>query len=292
MASNKSAKKQAKAEKQAKREAARRAERRRNLYSLAVVIGVIVLGTALIGWTVYQDRQAEQAAADELAALQSEAASEAERIANREVACGADVPATAAAAGTQSPSVAPTALPSPDQVLDEGVDYAAVIETSCGTVRIDLAEDRAPQTVNAFVSLARQGFYDGLEIFRNATTIGALQTGSGNNSASFDIGYTLPDELDWAADEGYPAGAVAMANAGPNTAGSQFFFVYNELFDETFAENRAYTRFATVTEGLDVLQQIGAIEAIGPQGETPAELVYMESVEIVSDGATETESGG
>ena len=286
MASKKSAKKQAKLEKQERREAARRAERRRNLLSLAVVLGVIVLGGALIGITVAQDRAAEQAAAEELEALQSEAASEAARIANRDVACGAEVPpdarTTAArpAASPTAPATEPTAMPSPEDVLDEGVDYAAVIETSCGTIRVDLAEDEAPETVNAFVSLARDGFYDGLEIFRNATTIGALQTGSGNNTASFDIGYTLPDELDLAEEQGYPPGSVAMANAGPGTAGSQFFFVYNELFDEQFADSRTYTRFGMVTDGMDVLEEIGAIEAIGPQGETPAELVYMESVEI------------
>lgn len=285
MAKKDSARKRAKAEKAARREAARRAERRRNLISLAVVGGVVVVGGALIALSVTQDRQAEQEAAEEIEALQSEAAAEAERIANREVACGAEVPAAAAASAEgATPSATPTTFPSPGDVLEDGVDYAAQIETSCGTVRIDLAEQEAPETVNSFVSLTRQGFYDGLEIFRNATTIGALQTGSGTNTANFDIGYTIADELGLAEEEGYPPGAVAMANAGPGTAGSQFFFVYNDLFDEAFAENRTFTRFATVTEGLDVLEQIGDIATIGPGGETPEELVYMESVEIIENG--------
>jgi cyclophilin family peptidyl-prolyl cis-trans isomerase len=285
----KGAKKQAKAEKRARREAVRRAERRRNLISLMVVLGVVLVGSGLIALTIYQDRQADQEAAAELEALQSEAASEAERVASRDVACDAQAPA-----GAQGgPSEEPTAYPSPDMVLEEGVDYAAVVETSCGTMRLDLAEDRAPETVGAFVSLARDGFYDGLEIFRNATTIGALQTGSGNDTASFDIGYTLPDELSIAEEEGYPPGSVAMANSGPNSAGSQFFFVYSGLFDAAFAENRAYTRFATVTEGMDVLERIGSIETVGdpeqqsPTSEIPSEIVYMESVEIVEDAAGE-----
>ena len=285
--SSKKGKKQAKAEKRARREAARQAERRRNLISLAVVLGVIIVGAGLIGLTLYQDRQAQQEFAAEIEASQSEAAAEAaaqaERIANRDVACNAEAPPQA------SPSAEPTAYPSPDMVLEEGVDYAAVIETSCGTIRLDLAEDRAPETVNAFVSLARDGFYDGLEIFRNATTIGALQTGSGNNTAAFDIGYTLTDELGIAEEEGYPPGSVAMANSGPNTAGSQFFFVYNGLFDARFAENRAYTRFAMVTEGMGVLEQIGAIETLddaeeqSPTSEVPSKVIYMESVEIVEN---------
>jgi peptidylprolyl isomerase len=281
MADKHSAKKQAKAEKAARREAIRRAERKRNLASLAVVLGVIVIGAALIGVTVFQDREEDRAAADEIEALQSEAASEAARLEDRTVACDGDVPA--GAGGPETQATPPEPREAPEQILEDGVDYAAVVETSCGTLRLDLNEDEAPETVNAFVALARDGFYDGLEIFRNATSIGALQTGSGTDSANFDIGYTLPDELDLAASEGYPTGAVAMANAGPNSAGSQFFFVYNDLFDEAFAENRAYTRFAMVTEGVEVLEQIGAIEAIGPQGETPTELVYMESVEIVEN---------
>lgn len=309
--SSKSAKKQAKAAKHARREAARRAERRRNLISLGIVLGVVVLGAGLIGLTLYQDRQAEADAAAELEAMQSEAASEAAaqaaRMADRPVACGAEVPATAqaaepaatpsgdataaateAAAGTAGRT--PNAPPPAEEVLEEGVDYAAVIETSCGTLQVDLAEDRAPQTVAAFVDLARQGFYDGLEIFRNATSIGALQTGSGNNTAAYDAGFQLPDELGYAQEDGYPPGAVAMANSGPDTSSTQFFFVYNDAFDEAFADNRAYTRFGTVTEGLDVLADIGAIETMAPPeeqsqlSETPSEMVYMESVEIIEEG--------
>ena len=68
-----------------------------------------------------------------------------------------------------------------------------------------------------------------------------------------------------------------MANAGPNTGGSQFFFVYNELFDTAFDQQRAYSVFGQVTEGLDILEEIGAIAA---EGETPSERVYMETVTI------------
>ena len=185
------------------------------------------------------------------------------------VACGAAEPANAAAPR-------PTFPGGPERLVEAGQDYRAVIQTSCGRVVIDFAEQQAPVAVNSFVFLARQGFFDGQEIFRNATTIGALQTGSGTNESTWNIGYTLRDELRSAQLEGYPPGSVAMANAGPNTAGSQFFFVYNDQFQL----DPLYTRFGAVVEGLDVLQRIGAIPTAGEAMETPTERVYLESVTI------------
>ncbi|MEX0658533.1 MAG: peptidylprolyl isomerase, partial [Egibacteraceae bacterium] len=163
----------------------------------------------------------------------------------------------------------------PAQVLEDGVDYRAVITTSCGEVVIDLLEERAPETVNNFVFLAQEGFFDGLEIFRNATSISALQTGAGNNDAGWQVGYTLSDELEAAEEEGYPPGSVAMANSGPDSAGSQFFFVYGE-----FGLEPSFAKFGQTVEGLDVLRSIGAIEA---EGETPLKDVYMESVTIETE---------
>lgn len=272
-AERKKTKRELKAAKQAAREAARRAERRRALTTAGIVAAVLLVGGGLIAFTIFEEQQAaaeqERAAAEAASEAARQASEAAEQVANREVACGAEAPGSADAERQT--------FAEPEQVLEDGTDYGAVITTSCGEVTIDLAEDRAPETVNSFVFLAREGFYDGLEIFRNATSIGALQTGSGTNEASWQVGYTLPDELQLAEEEGYPPGAVAMANAGPDTAGSQFFFVYNDKF----RLEPSYTRFATVTEGLDVLEEIGAIETIGPSGETPGEAVYIEGVEIV-----------
>lgn len=281
MANRKQTKRELKLQKQAAREEARRAERRRTLITAGIVLAVVAAGLGLVGLTLYEDRQAAAEEERDAAAAASEAAAaaseEAEALANREVACDATAPDTADA---ERPT-----FEQAEEVLTEGVDYQAVIDTSCGEVVIDLAESEAPETVNSFVFLARKGFYDGLEIFRNAASIGALQTGSGTNDTSWQIGYTLPDELALAEAEGYEPGAVAMANAGPDTGGSQFFFVYNE----NFTLEPAYTRFGTVVEGLDVLERIGEIATIGAQGESPSELVYMNSVEIVEaeGGASE-----
>jgi peptidyl-prolyl cis-trans isomerase B (cyclophilin B) len=281
VANRKQTKRELKLQKQAAREEARRAERKRTLITAGIVLAVVAAGLGLVGLTLYEDRQAAAEEERDAAAAASEAAAaaseEAEALANREVACDATAPDTADA---ERPT-----FEQAEEVLTEGVDYQAVIDTSCGEVVIDLAESEAPETVNSFVFLARKGFYDGLEIFRNATSIGALQTGSGTNDTSWQIGYTLPDELALAEAEGYEPGAVAMANAGPDTGGSQFFFVYNE----NFTLEPAYTRFGTVVEGLDVLERIGEIATIGAQGESPSELVYMNSVEIVEaeGGASE-----
>jgi peptidyl-prolyl cis-trans isomerase B (cyclophilin B) len=281
---SKQTKRELKQQKQAAREAARRRERRRSMVTAAIVAVVVIVGLGLIGVTLRQERVAAAEQERALAEMQSEqarlASEEAKALANREVACDATEPENVDA---ERPT-----FEAADDVLEDGVDYQAVIDTSCGEVVVDLAEGEAPETVNAFVFLAQEGFYDGLEIFRNATSIGALQTGSGTNDASGEIGYTLPDELALAEEGGYPAGSLAMANSGPDTSGSQFFFVYNDKF----SLDPAYTRFGTVTEGLDVLERIGGIKTIGQQGESPSEIVYMNSVEIVEapGGASESPS--
>jgi peptidyl-prolyl cis-trans isomerase B (cyclophilin B) len=273
--SGKKAKRNKRREKEAAREVARRKERQQTLATV-VVIGIIVAIGGVLIWLSLDRPPDPLAEPDELEELDDPAD---DPLADRPVACGADAPAQA---GEEKPT-----FDAPEQVLEDGVDYQAVVETSCGTVVLDLDAERAPETVNSFVFLAQQGFFDGLEIFRNASGIGALQTGSGTNSAAFSVGYTIDDELGWAEEDGYPPGAVAMANAGPDTAGSQFFFVYNELFDAAFAEQRAYARFATLVEGLDVLETIGDIPV---EGETPTELVYMERVTIQTGDHTDTET--
>jgi cyclophilin family peptidyl-prolyl cis-trans isomerase len=164
----------------------------------------------------------------------------------------------------------------PAQMLKSGEDYRAVIQTSCGRVVVDLYERTSPISVNNFLFLAQQRFFDGLRIFRNAQTIGALQTGSGTNDATWDVGYTIRDELEAAQSEGYPAGSVAMAKTNkPHSAGSQFFFVYND----TFPPEPTYAKFGRVVEGLDVLQKIGAVPV---DGETPQQGIWIESVRIES----------
>jgi peptidyl-prolyl cis-trans isomerase B (cyclophilin B) len=271
--SGKQAKRERRREKEAAREAARRKQRQQTMFTM-IVIGIIV---AIGGFLVFLSIEREEPVAEPTPTAEptpgdTPATPEPDE---RPVACGAEAPPLA-------DIDKPAFLDGPGQVIEAGNDYRAVIETSCGTVVIDLDQERAPDTVNSFVFLAQQGFFDGLEIFRNAPGIGALQTGAGTNEATWDVGYTLTDELEAAEVDGYPPGAVAMANRGPDTSGSQFFFVYNE----NFTLPPTYTRFGLVVEGLDVLEQIGAIPTGGPAGETPEERVFMNSVtiEIVGEG--------
>jgi cyclophilin family peptidyl-prolyl cis-trans isomerase len=194
----------------------------------------------------------------------------------RPVACGGQLPANADQPKEGFPEV-------PADSLEKGKDYQATITTSCGKISVDLLEKDAPKTVSNFVFLAEQGFWDGLEIFRNAASIGALQTGAGNNSASYDHGYTIPDELKAAERLGYKPGTLAMANTGqPNSGSSQFFFVYNDKFtlDPTYAV------FGVADEaGAKVLEEIGGIPTAAPDdpsNELPSERVFMESVKITA----------
>ena len=255
----------------AEREARRRKERQQTLFTMIVIVIVMAIGGVLI----YFSAQEPTDLAESPSELPTDLASEpSEAPDNREVACGGKAPATA---GEQKQTYT-----EPEQVLDEGKDYQAVITTSCGKIRVDLFEEESPETVNSFVFLAQQGFFDGLEIFRNATSIGALQTGAGGNDATWDIGYQLKDELDKAKEDMYPPGVLAMANSGPNSAGSQFFFVYNDKFKLP----PTYAVFGMTDDaGLKVLQKIGNIPTQAPDdptNETPSQLVYMNSVEITT----------
>lgn len=263
-------KKERKAEREAQRRAAAKAERRRNLMTFIVVLIVVGLGGVLVWLSLAGEGDDETLADQELQDLMDEleegqdGEDDEEPVADADPCDPAPPPETT---GQDKPTFA-----QPEQVLEEGVDYRAVIETSCGRVVVELDEERAPEAVNSFVFLAQQDFFDGLEIFRNAPSISILQTGSGTNDATWQIGYQLPDELAAAEEDGYPAGAVSMANSGPDTSGSQFFLSYG---DSSLPPD--YTKFGDTVEGLDVLRSIGAIEV---EGEAPVEQVYLESVTI------------
>lgn len=267
--SGKQHKKERKAQREAQRRAAAKAERQRNIMTIIVVLIIVGLGGVLVWLSIDEESAADAELEEALRELEEQAqeGEDEEDLAEVEPCEPAAPPPTA---GEEKPTFS-----EPEQVLEEGVDYQAVITTSCGGVVIDLDEERAPETVNSFVFLAQQGFFDGLEIFRNATSISALQTGAGDNTNRWRIGYTLPDELESAEEEGYPPGSLAMANSGPNSGGSQMFFVYGE-----FDLEPTFTKFGQTVEGLDVLRSIGAIEV---DGETPLETVYIESVTIETE---------
>ncbi len=129
--------------------------------------------------------------------------------------------------------------------------------TDQGDVVITLDRDRAPCTVNSFVSLAQQGFFTATACHRliDANT-GVLQCGDPTGTGTGGPGYSFADEL--SGDETYDAGTVAMANAGPNTNGSQFFMVYQDFP----IQQKAYTVFGTLDEASRAV-----VAKIGSQGQ-------------------------
>ena len=132
-------------------------------------------------------------------------------------------------------------------------DVPVTIETSAGAIEATLDAASAPCTVNSFTSLASQGYFDGTTCHRLTTDgIFVLQCGDPTASGSGGPGYSFPDELE--GDETYGPGTLAMANAGPDTNGSQFFIVYGDS-----PLDPAYTVFGQVSEeGIGVVEQIAA----------------------------------
>jgi cyclophilin family peptidyl-prolyl cis-trans isomerase len=178
----------------------------------------------------------------------------------------------------------------PPMTIDEDATYTATLETTCGDIVIELDASAAPGTVDNFVFLAEEGYYDGVGFHRVIDGF-MIQGGdpAGTGCGREDClspggeepypGYTIPDELEAAEqvveEEGvYPQGSVAMANAGPDTNGSQFFIVEAE---DGYPLPADYTLFGQVTDGMDVVESI----ALGPAAEDQAiDPVVMTSVTI------------
>jgi cyclophilin family peptidyl-prolyl cis-trans isomerase len=182
-------------------------------------------------------------------------------------ACGADAPAPLTAMRFAAPE---------DQGLDPGVLIEATISTSCGDIVIALDPGIAPETVNSFVFLARSGYFDGSVSHRIVPGF-VIQAGDPTATGREGPGYTIIDELP---EPGfvYERGTLAMANAGPNTTGSQFFIV---LANAPLGPD--FTVFGQVTDGFEVLDLISSLplgrNAFGEES-VPLETLYLESVTI------------
>ncbi|MGL4609664.1 MAG: peptidylprolyl isomerase [Trueperaceae bacterium] len=139
---------------------------------------------------------------------------------------------------------------SSQQVLQPNTDYAALIETSKGTLTVDLFEDQAPVTVNNFVFLALNQYYEGVSLFRVLEDF-VVQSGDPTGTGVGGPGYQVPNEI----APGFShstAGVLSMANAGPDTNGSQFFIT---LAPQTELDGN-YSIFGAVTDGINVLDSI------------------------------------
>ena len=147
------------------------------------------------------------------------------------------------------------------------------METTKGTMKIKLYDDKAPKTVENFKTLVSKGFYNGI-IFHRVIKGFMIQGGDPKGDGTGGPGYQFADELNadtLSAREGYKKGVVAMANAGPNTNGSQFFIMHN---DYPLPHN--YTIFGKVTKGIDVVDRI--VEAPTDDRDKPLSPVTMKQV--------------
>ncbi len=168
-----------------------------------------------------------------------------------------------------------TSYPSPPEMnLDQSKSYSAAIQTSQGVMNLELFASEAPLAVNNFVFLAREGFYNSGGFHRVIKGF-MIQGGCPKGDGTGGPGYRFDDEP---VTRSYVKGTLAMANAGPNTNGSQFFIVHGD--DAGLPPN--YTIFGMLTQGADVLDAIANSPVTGSGGERskPAERLEIQTVEI------------
>jgi peptidyl-prolyl cis-trans isomerase B (cyclophilin B) len=160
----------------------------------------------------------------------------------------------------------------PKMQIDRNSRYTAVMDTSCGRIELELLADQTPKTVNSFVFLAREGFYDGLTFHRIIPDF-MIQGGDPNGDGTGGPGYQFEDEIVNRLKFNEP-GLLAMANSGADTNGSQFFITTSEPKHL----NGLHTIFGRVKDGMDVVREI---EAVGSPSGAPSEQVFIERVRIV-----------
>ncbi len=159
----------------------------------------------------------------------------------------------------------------PPMVIDPTKSYTATMVTTKGTMEILLDAASAPKTVNNFVYLSRFHYYDGI-FFHRVIPNFVLQGGDPTGTGTGGPGYRFEDELPKPGR--YEVGSLAMANAGPNTNGSQFFVITGS---DGCALPPNYALFGKVVKGLDV---VAAIDKVGSRSGAPSERVTIESVTI------------
>jgi cyclophilin family peptidyl-prolyl cis-trans isomerase len=147
----------------------------------------------------------------------------------------------------------------------------ATMKTSEGDIVLELFEEDAPKTVSNFKKLASEGFYDGL-IFHRVIADFMIQGGCPQGTGTGGPGYTFEDEIN---QHKVVRGALAMANAGPDTNGSQFFIVTT---DEAPWLDGKHTVFGEVRDGMDVVNTIGTTQT--DAGDRPVEPIGIQTIEL------------
>lgn len=203
---------------------------------------------------------------------------------------GKSVAVTAGCREVKKPAPKDDSFPAaPPLTIDTAKTYTAGFETSCGSFTIQLSTAEAPQTVNSFVFLAEQGFYDGLRFHRIVKDF-VVEGGDPAGDGTGGPGYTLPDEPPAA---GYVEGSVAMANSGASTTGSQFYIVTSAqgaeaLNSQLTAEGKfSYSILGQVTAGIETVRKIDKVGVATEEGKPKAVVVIQKvTIEVIDPTAT------
>lgn len=271
-------------ERQQERRAKRDKRRQRNQRIIAAVVVVALIGGG-VAWAISSATSTPPVTASALAsAIASEMPSTAPS--GEPSGDSASAPSTAEPIGEEACTTPGTvraddlSYGAPGAVSDQGLvtkEAWLSFQTNCGDVVIR-TDPKAPKTVASMAFLAESGYFDGTACHRVTTDgIFVLQCGDPRGNGSGGPGYEIPDEnLPAEGSANYPAGTVAMANAGPGTGGSQFFIVYK---DTTLPPG--YTVFGQVESGLDIVERIASagVQGGGSDGR-PAQPVVIDRATI------------
>jgi peptidyl-prolyl cis-trans isomerase B (cyclophilin B) len=283
----------------AERQAARRADaaqRRGNRNRIIAVLAVVVVVGGVLAWALLNRSSdtsdvaapAETAVPSESAAPDASASPDASPSTEASASPEPSPTSTAQTDTDCAPAPEPRAddltwPKAPDATVKPDTAYTMTLATNCGDIVIDTLPAEAPATVASMAFLTEEGYFD-LTACHRLTTEGifVLQCGDPAGNGTGGPGYSIPDEnLPAEGEANYPAGTVAMANAGPGTGGSQFFIVYE---DTTLPSG--YTIWGTVAKGLDVVKGIAAagVEGGGTDG-PPAQRVVIEKATLTTSPA-------
>jgi cyclophilin family peptidyl-prolyl cis-trans isomerase len=238
-------------------------KRKRNRTIRNVGIAVVVFAVAIVLINVFTHKDNKSSVAVSPTTSTTVAAG---------VGCGATKPPASAKNQSQT---------APAMTIDPKKTYTAVISTSCGDMKVDLDAKNAPKGVNNFVSLARQGFYNGLSWHRVAKNF-VIQGGDPAGDGTGGPGYQVVTELP---PDGYPLGTLAYAKTGTapaGSAGSQFFIVTSNrpaALEQKQNGSYQYGAFGRVVSGLPVLQKLGGFAPASGDG-APTNPIYINKVTI------------
>jgi len=257
--------------------ATKRSQRMRQLRSLGLLLGALLVVALLISVLSADDDSTEVSSTDASSTTVDTTATE-------EVAVVLPPPGASITGETPCPDVDGSSErttsfeQAPPSCIEDGVTYTASLDTTEGQIVIELDSDAAPQTVNNFVVLSRYHFYDGVAFHRIIPGF-MNQAGDpvGPTPGTGGPGYTIPDELP-EGDSPYPAGTLAMANTGqPDTGGSQWFITVGTGGDQL---TPTYTAFGHVTEGQDIVDTINQYGDAATNGTPITKIVTINSITI------------